>query len=881
MERERCMMEVMVAGLPAEISARLREELPAVTLHVETSGESTLARMNAKAWTAVIVGDELSDMRGMDVLRTLTTRARPHFPIIYQASAGRAESRAEALRLGVHRVLVGDPDANALAGVLRGMIEEDEVRPCVATDVSAAVGALWDRFKHIAFERLESIEEAIVAQLEGRSDAEQRRRAEREAHKLAGSVGTFGFAEASRVAREMELLLQVEPAAQDMLRLSDLSVALRRALELPSNGSAIARKAAASNGTTVPRRSDSPAAAVAGPAMRGAASRYRPASGNGDRAEGGPGEVPGSAIATALEEKAESSVETDAARPIQRRVGNGRSRDLRPLLLVLDAHEELTASIRAAADARGLRTRCAADPEEAYVALGAEQPAVVALDLRFGGTVDRGLALLAEVNRRAPTARRLILSTNGSPIEQMEIARRGGGVLLARPVTGERLAEAAADLLSATEGGTLRVLVVDDDPRTLEAVGADLRGPMMEVVTLADPLRFWETLERTRPDVLLLDETMPGIAGSELCPVLRADPRWAGLPVLLLSESADASTVRRAFEVGADDVIVKPFAGPELRTRVESRLERLRLQRTIAELDPLTGVANRRRSLATITALLQHAERSAGRFAVAVIDVDGLGEIDGTFGDAAGDAVLVRLAGVLRSGLKNDDVLGRWDGGSFVLALPGLDADAAARRVRAAQDRFRDSPAQVEGGRGVAATFSAGVAGHPADGRDVSLLLRTAETAMRQAKQEGPATILTMTPRPGSGPSGTEHVDIVLVEDDIALAGLLSHTMQTRGHTTRCIGNGDDAVASLCGNAPRLQGRVIVLDVDLPGRDGFEVLRALARDGVTERSRVVMLTVRATEPEVLQALELGAFDHIGKPFSVQILMQRLRRALAD
>lgn len=875
------MMEVMVAGLPAGINARLREELPAVTLHVETSGESTLARMNAKAWTAVIVGDELSDMRGMDVLRTLTTRARPRFPIIYQASAGRAESRAEALRLGVHRVLVGDPDANALAGVLRGVIEEDELRPCVATDVSAAVGALWDRFKHIAFERLESIEEAIVAQLEGRSDAGQRRRAEREAHKLAGSVGTFGFAEASRVAREMELLLQAEPAAQDMLRLSDLSVALRRALELPSNGSVAARRTGVSNGTAAPRASDSPFAAAPGPAVREAAPRHRSASGNGDRAEAGTGEEPGSEAATVLEERAETTKGLGIVMPAPRTAANGRGRDLRPLLLVLDAHEEPSATIAAAADARGLRTRCAADPEEAYVALGAEQPAVVALDLCFGGTVDRGLALLAEVNRRAPIARRLLLSTNGSPVEQLEIARRGGGVLLAKPVTAERLAEAAADVLGAMESGTLRVLVVDDDPRTLEAVGTELRGPMMDVVTLADPLRFWETLERTRPDVLLLDETMPGIAGSELCPVLRADPRWAGLPVLLLTESADASVVSRAFAVGADDVVVKPFAGPELRTRVEGRLERQRMQRTIAELDPLTGVANRRRSLATITGLLQQAERGEGTVAVAVIDVDGLGEIDGTFGDAAGDAVLVRLAGVLRSVLKNDEVLGRWDGGSFVLTLPGLDADAAARRVRTALDRFRGSPAQVEQGRAVAATFSAGIACHPADGRDVSLLLRTAETAMRQARQEGPATILAMNSPHGSRASGTEHVDIVLIEDDIALAGLLSHTMQTRGHTTRCIGNGDEAVEALCGDVPRLQGRVIILDVDLPGRDGFEVLRALARDGVTERSRVVMLTVRATEPEVLQTLELGAFDHIGKPFSVQILMQRLRRALAD
>jgi DNA-binding response OmpR family regulator len=72
---------------------------------------------------------------------------------------------------------------------------------------------------------------------------------------------------------------------------------------------------------------------------------------------------------------------------------------------------------------------------------------------------------------------------------------------------------------------------------------------------------------------------------------------------------------------------------------------------------------------------------------------------------------------------------------------------------------------------------------------------------------------------------------------------------------------------------------VIVLDWDLPGLDGLRVLRSLADDGVLQRSRVIMLTARVSEQEVLLALNAGAVDHVSKPFSVPVLMQRVRRAM--
>ena len=86
---------------------------------------------------------------------------------------------------------------------------------------------------------------------------------------------------------------------------------------------------------------------------------------------------------------------------------------------------------------------------------------------------------------------------------------------------------------------------------------------------------------------------LPNANGIEPCRVVLNDPQWTGLPVLFLSSHTDAETVAQIFEAGADDYVSKPIVGQELVTRVRNRFERTRLQRSIAELDPLTGLSNR------------------------------------------------------------------------------------------------------------------------------------------------------------------------------------------------------------------------------------------------------------------------------------------------
>ena len=101
---------------------------------------------------------------------------------------------------------------------------------------------------------------------------------------------------------------------------------------------------------------------------------------------------------------------------------------------------------------------------------------------------------------------------------------------------------------------------------------------------------FWDELKRVCPALLLLDHDMPGASGVELCRMLRNEPRWAAVPILVLTARQDSKTLQKVFAAGADDYLVKPIVREELVARVQNRLERFRLHQALADTDALTGV---------------------------------------------------------------------------------------------------------------------------------------------------------------------------------------------------------------------------------------------------------------------------------------------------
>jgi diguanylate cyclase (GGDEF)-like protein len=551
--------------------------------------------------------------------------------------------------------------------------------------------------------------------------------------------------------------------------------------------------------------------------------------------------------------------------------------DQLPLILIASPDPELLERLAVEAVSRGMRVETAAELDAANVIATAALD-VVLLHLALPDGPEQALKFLADLSARTPAVPVLVLTTHDRFTDRVEVARCGGRGFLSSSLPPNQILGAVAELLQRLRARDTRVMAVDDDPSTLVALRELLEPRGIALTTLDDPLRFWDVFAESSPDLLVLDVEMPRLGGIELCRVVRNDASRAAVPVIFLTVHTDSDTVHRVFAAGADDFVSKPIVGPELVTRIFNRLERSRLHRSAAEIDPLTGVANRRKSAAVLEQFLRLAERYGQSFCLGVMTLDQFREINTQYGHAAADEVLRRVGQLLRRTLTSEDVVGRWGGGEFVVGMCGLSRYDGVQRLAEVLEALRPERFISSAGAEFGVSFSAGIAEYAEDGTDLQALYRAAEETVRQAAAAGGDRVLPVgwsrEQRRNLG-----RVDVAVVMADEAEASMLLSSLGTRGYRTHWLRNGRQAAKKLCGSSPRLKARAIVLDADLPGFDGLELLRHLARDGILRHSRVIMVTAPSVEDEVVPALKLGAFDHVAKPFSIPVLIQRVRRAL--
>lgn len=122
-----------------------------------------------------------------------------------------------------------------------------------------------------------------------------------------------------------------------------------------------------------------------------------------------------------------------------------------------------------------------------------------------------------------------------------------------------------------------RVLLIDDDRDIREVVGAMLDAVGLTVETASSAEEALERIRSDAYDMVVLDWSLPGMTGIELCRVIRREPPLMGLPVLFLTAHASSKDIVEAFASGADDYVVKPFRAPELGARIFGLLRRVRM----------------------------------------------------------------------------------------------------------------------------------------------------------------------------------------------------------------------------------------------------------------------------------------------------------------
>jgi CheY-like chemotaxis protein len=168
----------------------------------------------------------------------------------------------------------------------------------------------------------------------------------------------------------------------------------------------------------------------------------------------------------------------------------------------------------------------------------------------------------------------IVFTARDSLADRLAVSRLGAKQFLHKPATTEQIFHAIARVLPDPKTSEAKILIVDDDSVMLTRFSALLTPWGLDVTTLAEPQRFWEVLISTVPDLVVLDLEMPIVNGLELCQVVRQDVNWGDLPILVMTAHTDPESLQQAFAAGADDFITKPVLGPELVTRVLSRINR-------------------------------------------------------------------------------------------------------------------------------------------------------------------------------------------------------------------------------------------------------------------------------------------------------------------
>ena len=155
----------------------------------------------------------------------------------------------------------------------------------------------------------------------------------------------------------------------------------------------------------------------------------------------------------------------------------------------------------------------------------------------------------------------------------------------------------------------------------------------------------------------------------------------------------------------------------------------------------------------------------------------------------------------------------------------------------------------------------------------------TPEESIPAKKPQAPAPPRApASPPPAPPPAAATSAapELILVEDDPALAELLEYGLRSRGYRFVSYRNGRDALRELLALDVAGTRPLVLLDVDLPGLDGYSVLEGLERDR-PGAYRVVFTTVHGGEAEQLRGLEAGALDYLVKPISLRVALEKIRR----
>jgi diguanylate cyclase (GGDEF)-like protein len=284
-----------------------------------------------------------------------------------------------------------------------------------------------------------------------------------------------------------------------------------------------------------------------------------------------------------------------------------------------------------------------------------------------------------------------------------------------------------------------KVLLVEDNPgdkRLVQEAFREIADLQSEIVHCETVKQALESLAAGRPDVALIDLGLPDAQGLEA--VRRIHDAAPEVPLVVLTVLNDESLGIQALKEGAQDYLIKTHIDWRTIWRALCyAIERQRVQIELLHLsfnDDLTGLYNRRGFLTLTQHQIKLACRTGKFFLVAFIDLDGLKQINDTFGHQEGNHALVETANILRDSFRQCDILARIGGDEFAVFVADAtqdNGDIVKQRVQQKLELCNTDPS-----RRYQLSFSVGVVpANGSNGCDIEQILVQADAAMYEQKQ--------------------------------------------------------------------------------------------------------------------------------------------------
>jgi putative two-component system response regulator len=278
--------------------------------------------------------------------------------------------------------------------------------------------------------------------------------------------------------------------------------------------------------------------------------------------------------------------------------------------------------------------------------------------------------------------------------------------------------------------------------------------------------------------------------------------------------------------------------------------------------DALTGVYNRR----YYEDMLHHQPVFAG---VAVIDIDDFKMVNDTLGHHAGDIAIKTIAQTINSCIRETDQLVRYGGDEFVLVLNSIESEDFKNKLRRIADCVSSS--RVPDYEHLNLTVSIG--GVQAAGRPVEQAVRQADNLMYRAKTHHDTVVTDVDAE--TAPEYSK--PLLLIVDDSELNREILREMLTDDYDILEASGGKEGIDLIERHGANIS--LVLLDIMMPGVNGFDVLSRMVRNGWIDDVPVIMISSEDSDDVVLRAYELGASDYVSRPFDMRVVRQRVSNVM--